>query len=293
MPAVPIFDRRFLCYLLLEIGPARIGSIFRFPRQAQWPLEIEPMHGGPIYQRISPCRRASKIRPLRNGPNFSLKHAANFRRIHMCLPRRASNCCPHDANCPPGACHLSVLRFRAAPSFHTPAREFLSWESPPRARTSPVEDGHVRAAAKAREARRGSALRSPPRTQEGGARTRPPFGQPRLRRAGRSRSWRRLPVLHRPRLCPGQQTPPRPPPQKTRAATGEFVNLFTDPIHSAVLVPTPFTVVPRLWRSVAVSPRRDGGRGFAGRRGGFCPRRNPWCRRARRCRGCRQGWRRG
>ena len=34
MPSVPIFDHRFLCSLLLEIGSVWSGSIFRLPRQA-------------------------------------------------------------------------------------------------------------------------------------------------------------------------------------------------------------------------------------------------------------------
>ena len=62
----------------------------------------------PIYQRISLFHRASKIEPLHNVPIFSLKNAANFRRIHMNLPWRASNGCPSDAKRPPGACHPSV-----------------------------------------------------------------------------------------------------------------------------------------------------------------------------------------
>ena len=113
LPVVPIFDHRFLCSLLLEIGPLRIGSIFRHPRQAHWLLEIEPMHCGSISQRISPCRRASKIGPLRNVPIFSLKHATNFRPIHMNLPRRASNYRPRAAKRPPGACHPSVFIARS------------------------------------------------------------------------------------------------------------------------------------------------------------------------------------
>jgi hypothetical protein len=50
---------------------------------------------------------------------------------------------------------------------------------------------------------------------------------------------------------------------------------------------------PPPWRFAGALPRRGGGRGFAGRWGGFGRRRNRWCRRGRRCRGCRRGWRRG
>jgi hypothetical protein len=109
VPVVPIFDRRFLCFLYLEVGPARSGSIFRQPLQAKRRLEIELMPCAPIYQCIFLYRRASKIGPLPNGPIFSLKHAANFRQIHMSLPRRACNCRPHAAKRPPGACHPSVF----------------------------------------------------------------------------------------------------------------------------------------------------------------------------------------
>jgi hypothetical protein len=109
LPQFPLcFDHRFLWYLLLEIGSARSGSIFRHPRQAQRRLEIEPMPYVPIYQRISLFHRASKIEPLHNVPIFSLKNAANFRRIHMSLPRLASNGRPHDAKRPPGTDHPSV-----------------------------------------------------------------------------------------------------------------------------------------------------------------------------------------
>jgi hypothetical protein len=79
MPAVPIFCRRFLCSVLLEIGPARIGSIFRIPCQAHRLSEIEPMAAGLISRRIFPWYRASKIGPLSNGPIFSWQNATNFR----------------------------------------------------------------------------------------------------------------------------------------------------------------------------------------------------------------------
>ena len=52
-------------------------------------------------------------------------------------------------------------------------------------------------------------------------------------------------------------------------------------------------LLPRPWRCAGVSLRRGADRGFAGRRAGSCRRRNRWCRRARKCRGCRRGWRRG
>ena len=53
-----------------------------------------------------------------------------------------------------------------------------------------------------------------------------------------------------------------------------------------------FLGILRLWRFAGVSLRRGGGRGFAGRREGGCRHRNLWCRRGRRCRGYRRGWRR-
>lgn len=119
MPVVPIFYHRFPCEFLLEIGTARIGSISCLPFQWLWHLKIEPMHVGSIYQRIFTCHGVSKIKPLRNGPISSLKNAANFRRIHMSLPRRASNGQPHDVKRPPGACHPSVSVARSLP--HTAA----------------------------------------------------------------------------------------------------------------------------------------------------------------------------
>jgi hypothetical protein len=76
-------------------------------------LEIEPMRDGSIFPQVFPCHRASKIRPMRNGPIFTLKHAANFRPIHTNLPGRACIYRPPDAKRPPGACHPSVSLARS------------------------------------------------------------------------------------------------------------------------------------------------------------------------------------
>ncbi len=60
-----------------------------------------------------PFHTLSKIRPLLIVPIFSLKDAANFRPIHMSMPRRATHGRPHDAKRLPGDCHPSVFIARS------------------------------------------------------------------------------------------------------------------------------------------------------------------------------------